>query len=509
MDQAKRVAKNTGILYGRLAITVFISLYTTRLVLKALGVDNFGIFNVVGGAIAMLTFLNAAMASATQRYMSIAQGEGSPVKQKKIFNVSVLLHLVSGFIIVLLLEGVGYFLLGGLLQIDPNKLFAARLIYQFMVVSTFFTIISVPYDAVLNAHENMFFVAVMGVVESFLKLGTAIYITYTSHDKLIFYGLLTACISILLMGVQRIYCHSKYEEVVVNPIKLYDKKLFREMTRFAGWSFLGTSSSMLSNYGQGVVLNMFFGTTVNAAQGVANQISGQLSVFATTMMKALNPAIAKNEGAGNRSKMIKATLMGSKVSFFLLMFFFIPVILELPYLFKFWLKEVPEYAVIFCRLILIRILIEQPFQPLMASIAAVGNIRKFQIYSSILNFIPLIASYILFKLGFKPYLNYIVFIVYAITSSILALFFSKRYCGLSLIHFFSEVLSRCYISFGITLILAAIPCMLVESSLIRLAMVLASSMILFFITVWFIGFSTKDRQEIWQIVCSIIPIKIS
>ena len=161
------MAKNTGILYGRLAITVFISLYTTRLVLKALGVDNFGIFNVVGGAIAMLTFLNAAMASATQRYMSIAQGEGSPVKQKKIFNVSVLLHLVSGFIIVLLLEGVGYFLLGGLLQIDPNKLFAARLIYQFMVVSTFFTIISVPHDAVLNAHENMFFVAVMGVVESF------------------------------------------------------------------------------------------------------------------------------------------------------------------------------------------------------------------------------------------------------------------------------------------------------------------------------------------------------
>jgi len=317
MEQAKRVAKNTGILYVRMAITVFLSLYITRLVLAALGAENFGIFNLVGGAIAMLSFLNGAMSSASQRFMSYAQGEGDHKKQKYIFNVSTLLHFFIAIAVVILLELAGYFFFNGLLKIDPDRMYAAKIIYQFLIVSTFFTVISVPYDAVINAHENMLFVAITGIIESILKLGIAFYITYTNFDKLISYGLLMASLAILMLIIKQIYCHIKYEEVTINIRKYRDKDIFKEMTGFAGWSFLGSSSSLIANYGQGIVLNIFFGTFVNAAQGISIQVSGQLSAFATTMMKALNPVLAKSEGAGNRKLMIKASMIGSKVSFFM------------------------------------------------------------------------------------------------------------------------------------------------------------------------------------------------
>lgn len=228
-NAANRVAKNTGILYARMAITVFISLYVTRLVVAALGTKDFGIFNIVGGAIAMLTFLNVAMASASQRFMSYVHGEGNQIKQKRIFNVSVILHFLIGIAVVLLLEIAGYFFFNGILKIDSERVYAAKLIYQFLIVSTFFTIISVPYDAVINARENMLFVAVTGIIEALLKLAIAFYITFTNNDKLISYGLLMALLTILLLIIKRIYCHLKYEEVVINIRKYFDKALFKEI----------------------------------------------------------------------------------------------------------------------------------------------------------------------------------------------------------------------------------------------------------------------------------------
>lgn len=188
------------------------------------------------------------------------------------------------------------------------------------MVSTFFTVLSVPYDAVINAHENMSLVAVLGIAESILKLVIALYISTATGDKLIIYGLLMALLSILMMVVRQIYCHLKYDEVIISIQKYFDKPLFKEMTSFASWSLLGCSSSMIGTYGNGIVLNVFFGSTINAAQGIANQISGQLGAFASTMLKALNPLIAKSEGSGNRDFMLNAAMVGSKISFFYLCF---------------------------------------------------------------------------------------------------------------------------------------------------------------------------------------------
>ena len=500
MQAAHRVAKNTLILYARMAITVFISLYSTRLVLAALGVSDFGLFNVVGGVISMLGFLNSSMAAATQRFISYAQGAGDVEKVKRIFNMSTLLHWGIAIVILLVLEIAGYFFFKEILNIAPERLGVAKIIYQFMVISTLFMVISVPYEAVITSHENMMVYAILGIVEAVLKLGIAFYITYSIHDHLIAYGLLMALLSIFLLLIRRLYCHRKYAECVLNFKFYYDKPLLKEMSGFAGWSLLGSSSSLLANYGQSIIINVFFGTIVNAAQGIAGQISGQLNVFATTLIKALNPVITKSEGAGKRSNMLKATMMGSKVSFFLLLFFYIPFFIELRYIFKLWLKNVPEYAVIFCRLLLIRNLIEQLFIPLTSAISAQGNIRAYQIRSSILLLFPLVISYFLFKNGYPPYVLYIIFIIYTIVASGIILFYTKKNCQLSIKAFFFNIILRCFACLFIVFAVAILPYITMQESLIRLILVSLVNTIIFILFVYIIGFSKNEKQKINELI---------
>lgn len=499
-NSAKRVAKNTGFLYARMAITVFISLYITRLVIGSLGVEDFGVYNLVAGMVAMLVFLNAAMASATQRFMSYARGQKDNDKQKNIFNVSIVLHLIVAFLVITLIEVVGYFLFDGVLDIPVNRIEAAKFVFHFMVVSTFFTIISVPYDAVINARENMFFVAVIGVSEAFLKLGVAVYITFTDYDKLISFGLLMAGVAITVLLIKVVYCHINYIEVELHIKKYFNLTLFKEMGGFASWSFLGTSTSMLSFYGQGIVLNVFFGPIVNAAQAVAAQVNGQLSAFSTIMMQALNPMIVKSEGSGNRELMLKASLLGAKLSFFLLMMFCIPVMVEMPIIFNFWLGNTPEHTVVFCQLLLIKTLIYQLVLPLNTSIRAVGNIKDYEIIKSSISFMPLIVSYILFSLGFPAYIIYLVFIVEAIISSSITLYFCKKLCNLDIKIFVINTFLRCVISFVTVLALVNFVGFFIENDFIRLIVKTIFSMFTFVFVVFYIGFSKKEREVNTEVI---------
>lgn len=221
---ANRVLKNTCYLYARMGITMFISLYTTRIILNTLGVSDFGIFNIVGGAIGMLGFLNAAMADATQRFMSYSEGERNKEKQKNIFNVSFILHFILAIIVGFTLIIAGHFFFNGIFNIPAEKEFAAKVIYGSLIISTIFTIMTVPYNAVMNAHENMKYYAVMGLIEAPLKLLVAIVCMYTSSDKLIIYGVLTACIPLIMLTIMRIYCHKHYEECIIAPYTHWNKK---------------------------------------------------------------------------------------------------------------------------------------------------------------------------------------------------------------------------------------------------------------------------------------------
>jgi len=306
MSTSTRIIKNTGFLYAKMAITVFISLYSTRLILNALGASDYGIFNVVGGAIAMLGFLNASMAVATQRFMSYSEGEGDIEHIKQIFNNSLILHVIIALIVGIILISLKPILFDYLLNIESAKIDAAKWIYYFMIVSTIFTIVTVPYDATMNAHENMLYYSIIGIIQSLLNLGCAIIITRVTNDKLIWYGGLMALISMFVLLIMIVYCKRKYNECLFKPIRYYDKSTMKEITSFAGWNFIGGAASIISGYGIGLVLNVFYGTIANAAQGIANQISGQLGALGSNIKKAFNPVITKSEGAGERETIKKS-----------------------------------------------------------------------------------------------------------------------------------------------------------------------------------------------------------
>ncbi|MEZ7505867.1 MATE family efflux transporter [Flavobacterium sp. Arc2] len=504
MQAAHRVAKNTGILYARMAITVFISLYATRLVLAALGVADFGLFNVVGGVIAMLGFLNSSMAAATQRFMSYAQGAGDLEKVKRIFNMSTLLHAGIAVVMVLVLEIAGYFFFNGILNIAPDRLEVAKIIYHFMVVSTFFTVLSVPYEAVITSHENMLFYAILGIIESVLKLGIAFYITYSALDHLVMYGLLMAALSVFSLILRRIYCHRYYAECVLNFRKYYEKSLMKEISNFAGWSLLGSASSMIANYGQGIVINVFFGTLVNAAQSVAAQISGQLGVFSLTLSKALNPLIDKSEGAGNRAMMLKATLGGTKISFFLLSFLYIPFLIKMPYILGLWLKNVPEFTVVFCRLLLIRNLIEQLYIPLTNALGAVGNIKKFQMVSSFLNIIPIIVSYVFFYIGLPPYTLYIAFILFSLMMLFNVIYFAKMNCDLQVSKFFKEIVFNCFVVFLLALLVSTIPILIISNEFLQFVFVCVVGGVSYTLFIWMFALSAVEKILVLNLKKNII-----
>lgn len=496
MQQAKTVAKNTGILYARMLLTVFISLYSTRLVLGALGADDFGVFAVVASTIAMFGFLNGAMASATQRFMAYSLGMNNYEHQKQTFNISVVLHILIGFIVVVVLELLSFFLFDGILNLPEGTIGIAKSIFQFMIISTFFMIISVPYNAVIMAHENMIFIAILGIIESILKLFVAITVVYTMNNKLYVYGFLMSLLTLITLIISGIYCHMKYVEVVFSPNKYFELKKFKEMTNFAGWSFLGIASTMITSQGQGLILNVFFGTAINAAHGIADQVKGQLTVLANVLLKALNPAITKSEGGGDRKNMINLSLMGSRISFFLLMIVEILFIIEMPYIFNLWLKEVPEFVIIFCRLLLLRTLIEQIFIPLISSIYAVGDIKKLNIQFTLLCLFPLPLTYYLFTIDYPPYVMYIVYVMYSIIWGWIILKDAEKKCGFDIKYFISEVFVPCMLIFTVSFLFSLIPLFFLEESLLRTCLTGVLSVLVSFILIWFFGLKKNEKNSI-------------
>ena len=505
MSVAHRVIKNTGFLYAKMGITMFISLYTTRLVLNSLGAEDFGIFNIVGGAIAMLGFLNAAMGGATQRYMSYAEGEGNKEKLKKIFNISTVFHFLTALLLGFILIVAGWFFFNKILNIDAERSYAAKVVYCSLITSTVFTVMTVPYDAILNAHENMRYYSVVGVIESLMRVDVAFAVVYSCEDKLIVYGILMSFVPFITMIIMRVYCHRRYEECTIVPRLYWDKQLSREMVRYASWSLFRASTGMLSQYGLSIVLNSFYGTLLNAAQGIANQISGQLAVFSTTMMKVLTPIINKEEGTGNRRVMINTVMIGTKFSFFILSVFIIPFIIETPYILTIWLKKVPEWAVLFTRLQLLRSMIEQLFILMENAIAAKGNIKEFTISKSVLNILPVILTYFCFYFGYSPYFLYLNWItIGGIIGGGLLLYFTHKECGLLYSEYFIKVFNPCIKLLLIMFICGLFPLYFMPISFFRLLIVCFITTMAFVISLYMLLLTNQEKIIIRTLLSKIL-----
>lgn len=442
MHAANRVALNTGILYVRMLLTMAISLYTTRLILNALGEVDYGIFNLIAGVIAMLSFLNTAMATSTQRYLSYHQGRNDIVMQTKVFGNSIVVHVLIGLVIIAGLEIAGYYFLDGFLKIPANRMEAARVVYHYMSATVFFTIVSVPFLGSLTAHENMFWVAVVTVVETFLKLGIALFLFITTTDKLVVYGLLTASISIVSFLLYALYCIKRFPECDMRSITSFDKSIVKELTSFAGWNLFGSLCSVGRSQGLAILLNIFFGTVVNAAYGIANQVSAQLTFFSATMLRTLNPQIMKSEGANDRKRMLRLSMMASKFGFYLLAVFAIPCIFEMHNVLSLWLKDVPEYTVIFCQWILIGTMINQLTIGLQSALQATGKIKIYQVTVGTTLLLNLPVAFILLKLQYPAYSVLVSYAIIEAISCNLRLLFARNIAGLSVKEYFQRVISK-------------------------------------------------------------------
>lgn len=420
-------------------LTVGISLYSTRLILQALGSTDFGIFNLIAGVIAMLAFLNNAMATATQRFLSFYQGKKDLAMQKKVFSNSLTLHLLIGFFIVCLLKVVEPYIFENLLNIPSDRVDAAKAVYQWMIASVFCTVLMVPFTATLIAHENMLWVAVVGIIEVLLKLSLAFMLFAVDTDRLVIYAMGMAVVNLSSLIIYAIYSFNKFEECTTAGLMKPDMTLTKELSSFTGWNLFGALCGLGRTQGFAILLNMFFGTVINAAYGIANQVASQMNFFSATLLRAINPQIMKSEGAGDRQRMLRLAMTASKFGFFLFAIIAIPCIFEMESILAFWLKEVPAYTVIFCQLTLLSVMINQLTIGLQSAIQATGKIKMYQIVVGTLILFNLPIAYILLKNGFEAYTVLISYALVELLACSARIYFLKLVGNLSVRQYFKSV----------------------------------------------------------------------
>ena len=412
---------------------ILVSLYTSRVILKTLGVEDYGIYNVVGGFVSMFGFLNTAMSATTQRYITYSLGTKNTAQLNKVFSNCVMTHILIALIVLLFAESVGLWFLFNKMIIPESRMTAAFVVFQCSVVSTVVLILSVPYNADIIAHEKMSAFAYISIVEVTLKLLIVFLLKFSGIDKLIFYGILLLIVQCSIRLIYGSYCKRHFEETKFRII--WDFSLFKEMLSFAGWNLWGGVSNIMYTHGVNLLLNLFFGPTVNAARGIAIQVQNAISLFANSFQMAINPQITKSYAQRDYAYMHKLVFRSSKFTFILLFILSLPIFTETEAILKLWLGVVPNWTVVFLRLMLCIVIIDSVANPFMVSVAATGNVKLYQsiIGGTMLLIVP--TSYIFLKLGCAPNIVFITHLFFAVLTFILRLFIVKRLIHFSIIEY--------------------------------------------------------------------------
>ena len=408
-DNNKRIAKNTLLLYFRMLFMMVVSLYTSRVVLNALGVEDYGIYNVVGGIVAMFSVISGSLSAAITRFITYELGTGNQENLKKIFSSAVTIQIGLTVAIALLAELVGVWFLNVKMNIPESRMIAANWVFQLSLFTFAINLISVPYNATIIAHERMSAFAYISIIEALGKLAIAYFITVSPMDRLVFYALLMCAVALLVRLVYGYYCKSHFEECTYHF--LWDKNLLERMFSFAGWNFIGASSAILRDQGGNIVINLFCGPAVNAARGIAFQVNTAVHGFVTNFMTALNPQITKSYASGDREYMMTLIFQGARLSFYMLLALSLPIFVNTHYILVLWLKIVPEHTVIFVQLILLFGLSESISNPLITAMLATGKIRNYQLVVGGLQLMNLPVSYFLLRMGMFPEVVIVVAIV--------------------------------------------------------------------------------------------------
>ena len=436
-DNNKRIAKNTLLLYFRMLFMMVVSLYTSRVILNALGVEDFGIYNVVGGVVAMFTVISGSLSAAISRFITYELGKGDQSKLNRIFSASVTIQLLLSLIIVVLIESVGVWFLNAKMTIPVDRMTAANWVLQFSIITFVINLISVPYNAAIIAHEKMSAFAYISILEAVCKLAIAFLIIVSPMDKLIFYAILMCTVSIIVRFTYGHYCKKHFAECTYHFH--WDKDILKQMFGFAGWNFIGAASAVLRDQGGNIVINLFYGPAVNAARGIAIQVNNAITGFVTNFMTALNPQITKSYATNDREYMMTLIYQGARLSFYMLLLLSLPILVNTHYILVIWLKLVPEHAVLFVQLILIFAMSESISNPLITAMLATGKIRDYQIVVGGLQMLNLPISYICLRLGCMPESVLIVAIIISQCCLATRLYMLRGMIGLSSMMYMKKV----------------------------------------------------------------------
>ncbi len=501
----KRIAKNTLMLYIRMLISMVVGLFTSRVVLQTLGVENYGIYAVVGGIVSMFTFLNGGMISATQRYLNFELGRGNQEQLSKVFRTSIQIHALISLIVLLLSETVGLWFLYEKLVIPEERLDAAFWVFQFSIVACVVNIISVPYNAVIVAHEKMSAFAYLSILGIVLKL-LIVYLLYVlPWDKLVVYAALGLCVGLLMRFIYVSYCHKHFLESHYRHG--FDKLLFKEMFFFSGWSLWGNLAAMLYSQGLNMMLNIFFGPVVNAARGIALQVQGVIQGFVGNFQMALNPQITKSYANDDLPQMHNLMFRSARFSFFLLFFLALPILLETDYILQLWLGKFPDETVVFMRWIIGTSLIYTIANPCVIANQATGKVKVYQAVVGGILLLILPVSYVALILGAPAYSVFIVHFCVESIAQFARMYMLRKLINLPLRAYLKNIYLPVISVVLISIILPLYVQSLFPEGFLRLIYVGFVSVISVGITVFIIGLTNGERSFFVDKVFSILKIR--
>lgn len=504
-SDSKRLVKNTLLLYIRTFFVLCIGLYTSRLILISLGVDNYGIFNIVGGFVSLFSIISSTLVATTQRFLNFELGKGETGKPQLYFSVSLTIHIILALILFVLFETVGLYFLNYQLNIPPDRMYAANWVFQCSIISFLLSLITTPYTAVIIAHEKMSVFAYITLAESILKCLIVYYLFLFSYDVLIVYSVLLLIVA-LFVGSLYVYI-SKKNFSETDLIKVSDRHVYTSIFKFASMNFIGTFASILSSQGIDVILNIFFGITVNAARGVANQVQNATCKFVNDFMMALNPQITKEYAINNYEKSKELCFRGSKFAYFLMLLLSAPIIVRAPYILELWLSVVPDYSIDFVRLGLIFSLVSLLSNSLVTEIMATGNLTVTTYWIGGVRLLVLPIAYVIFKFfDCSPIGAYILLIVIEGVSLLIRLKVLEYITSMNFLKdFLIKILSRVVcVSLISGLIIMQIDTF-ITNDFIGLCIFVSICILLVATIIYFFGLSNIERNYI----VSFIKSKIS
>lgn len=503
----KRIAKNTAFLYIRMLFILFISLYTSRVVLRTLGVVDFGVNNVVAGFVSMFAFLNSTLTNSIQRFYSYELGKSGVIGMQKVYQTSILIQAVLAIIVILAVETIGVWYLETKMVIPPDRIVAARWIFQCAVIGLLFVIMGIPYSSSIMAHEKMDYYAIVGILDAVLKLALVFALPHIPYDKLIMYGCLTLSVNIINFFLYFVYSKINFKELKFEFV--FHKDLFKSMLGFSTWNVIGTFANMLKGQGVNMILNLFFGPIVNAARGVAYQMMNALHGFTANIVVAFRPQLVQSYASGNYQRVKNIFYSESKITYILMSALVVPVIMEMPYLLDLWLGKdaVPDYTLPFANLVLLNMLISTLNTPCTQVIHATGKVKLYQIVYSVLIISILPISWAILKLGGNPTSVFVVSLAMTILNQIVSLFIVRKVFEYSIREYLKTVMLPCVI---VSVLLPIVPFLITKCmkvSFVRLAIVCVADVLLAGAISYFIALDSSEKKMVLSFVNKVIKKK--